>query len=233
MDERVHAARVVLKEVRAVSRLFRDLSPAFDARSWDHRLRGALKALAPARDEVVMRNVLDRYARTLPEADRGALAQALPRPRNPRPATLRRIGPLLDTFGRALTPVAEAGGWEPLDQAFATSRRRVRRLQKAAGGDDTPALWHRWRRRVKALAYQAQWVRPPGQPEWASLHHDAWRLQAHLGELQDLHITLDHLATLDLPSRVEKILRRLLRRAADTVRRRTWRARLKKKALRG
>jgi CHAD domain-containing protein len=111
--------------------------------------------------------------------------------------------------------------------------RRVQRLQKAAGHDDTPALWHRWRRRVKELAYQAEWVRPPGLPGWPSLRQDAWRLQSNLGDLQDLHVTLDHLATLELTPRVKKLLRSRLRRAADAAYRRAWRARLSKKALRG
>lgn len=234
LEERVHAARLVLKEARAVARLFRRGSADFDARCWDHQLRQALKALAPARDEVVTRAVLERCSRKLPsEKDREALARTLPAPKPARPATLRRIGPLLDDFGRALRPAAQAGGWDLLDQALSQSLRRVRRLQKAAGRDDSPDLWHRWRRRVKELAYQTEWVRPPGLPEWRSLHRDAWLLQSKLGDLQDLHITLDHLANLELPDRVQKRLRGLLRRAADTARRRAWRVRLSKKALRG
>ena len=232
-DGRVHDARVVLKEARAVNRLFRDQLPAFDARGWDRRLRRALKALAPARDEVVMRAVLDRQARRLAEADRDLLDRVLPTPSPPRAAALRRVGPLLDGWGLALQSAGPAGGWATLDPAFARALRRVRRLQKAAGRDNTPALWHRWRRRVKELAYQADWVRPPEVEGWPELRRDAWGLQSRLGDLQDLHITLDHLAGLKLPGRLKKLLRERLRRAAEEAQRRAWRARLRKEALRG
>lgn len=233
MHRRVHDARVVLKEARAINRLFRDLLPAFDAPGWDRRLRHALKALAPARDEVVMREVLDRQARRLSEEDRALLAQVLPAPEPPRPAALRRVGPLLDAWGLALHASLQTGDWRALDHAFSRAMRRVRRLQKAAGRDDTPDLWHRWRRRVKELAYQAVWVRPPNVAGWTALRHDAWILQLRLGDLQDLHITLDHLEGLELPARLKKRLRNRLRHAAEAAQQQAWRVRLRKRVLRG
>lgn len=232
-DERIHAARVVLKESRAVLRVFREGFGAADAAAWDQRLRQAMKALAPARDLVVMNATLAAHTPQLPRAeDQAALLAALARPPRAKPGALDRIRPLLDGFGRGLGPVVQACGWAPADTAFSKSRRRVRRLQIKAGRDDTPALWHRWRRRVKELAYQADFVRPPDLPEWKALRQHAWRLQAALGELQDLHVTLDHLEAIKAPARLKKAMRAILRGATDTAGRHAWTVRLKNKALR-
>jgi CHAD domain-containing protein len=118
-----------------------------------------------------------------------------------------------------------------MDRAFARALRRVRRLQTKAGRDDTPALWHRWRRRVKELAYQADFVRPRDRPKWKELRQNAWKLQSKLGDLQDLHVTLDRLAALEVPARTQKAMRTILGQAIDNARRRAWKARLRKKAL--
>jgi CHAD domain-containing protein len=234
VHERVHAARVALKEVRAVLRLLRRELPEEVAAGWNQRLRQAMKELAPARDQLVMSAVLRAHAGRLPrEEDRRRLVRALPRPPAIPSRALRRIDPLLEELGQSLTPVLKNLGWKPVERAFAKSLRTVRRLQTRAGREQTPALWHRWRRRVKELAYQADFVRPPDLPGWRSLRQDAWDLQSKLGDLQDLHVTLDALPHLEVPADVRKALRAILRRAADNARRRAWKARLRKKALGG
>lgn len=231
-DVRVHAARVVLKEARAVLRLFRGEWPDGGAAAWGGRLRAMMKALAPARDLVIVRAVIAGEARGLPRAeDRAAVRRALPRLEKPTPGALRSVGPLLKEFEQDLGAVASQFPWDPLDNAFAKAVRRVRRLQAKAGRDDTPEHWHRWRRRVKALAYQADFVRPPDHPHWESLREKAWRLQSILGELQDMHITIDHLATLALPEGVRSTLGRRLQRKARKLRREAWRARISKSKL--
>lgn len=230
---RVHAARVVLKEARAVLRLFRGEWPDDGAAAWGERLRATMKALAPSRDLVIVRAVIAGEARDLPRAeDRAAVRRALPRLQKPNPGALRSVGPLLKAFEKDLGVVASHIRWAPLDEALAKARRRVRRLQAQAGRDDTPELWHRWRRRVKALAYQADFVRPPDRPDWESLRGEAWQLQSILGGLQDAHVAIDHLATLALPEGVRSTLHRRLRRTARKLQREAWRARISKSKLR-
>jgi len=230
--ERVHAARVALKEARAVLRLLRRELPGEAAAGWDQRLRQAMKELAPARDQVVMSAILTAHVGRLPrEEDRRRLVRALPRPPAIPSRALRRIAPLLEELGQALSPFLQSLGWTPVERAFAKALRSVRRLQTRAGRDETPALWHRWRRRVKELAYQADFVRPPDFPAWKSLRQDAWELQSKLGDLQDLQITVEGLAHLEVPADIRKALRATLRRAANKALRRAWKARLKKSAL--
>lgn len=232
-EVRVHAARVVLKEARAVLRLFRGEWSDGGAVAWGQRLREMMKVLAPSRDLLVVRATIAAEARLLPRAeDRTAVRRALPRIKKPKPGALREVGPLLKEFERDLGAVAARLSWAPLDDALANALRRVRRVQAKAGRDDTPELWHRWRRRVKALAYQADFVRPPDRPDWESLREEAWRLQSILGGLQDLHITMDHLATLALPEGVRSTLRRRLQRNARKLQREAWRARISKTKLR-
>jgi CHAD domain-containing protein len=232
-SQRVHAARVVLKEARAVVRLYRGISPDFDAEEWNERLRDAMKALAPARDQTVMRGVLREHARQLrKEADRAVVTDALPPPAHPGSRALRQVPSLLEECGQALRPVARACGWAPVDEAFDRALRQVRRLQKRAGRDEEPEVWHRWRRRVKALAYQADFVQPPHRATWKPLREAAWQLQANLGLVQDLNITRALLDSLEIPSAIKKSLRPILRRAADTAMRVAWKARISKRLLR-
>jgi len=215
-----------------VLRLLHDTMSEPMALAWDHRLRQAMKALAPSRDQVVTAAVVSAHARALERpADRDCVLQSLPHPRNAPPSALRRIGPLLDDLDRKLGPTLDRCPWAPIDQAFEDSLGCVRRLQAKARHNQTPALWHRWRRRVKALAYQADFVRPPDRPDWKKLRQDAWQLQSKLGALQDLHITLEAVPELKAPRKALKELRRVLRRAAVDAMRSAWQARLKKKSL--
>ncbi|MFN0129517.1 MAG: CHAD domain-containing protein [Verrucomicrobiales bacterium] len=227
-EKRVHDARVVLKEARALLRLFRSAMSESRSLALDQRFRQVMKALAPARDQLIIRQVLaDQLGRIDAPFDRDTLLAALPPVTRPKPAALRRVGPALDEFERHLSPVVRACAWETIDQAFHDACRRVRRLQRQARHDASPALWHRWRRRVKALAYQADFVSPANHPEWKEWREQAWHLQAKLGELQDLHITLDCLQKLHLPPQSLAPLRSRLQVAAKKARRAAWRARLR------
>lgn len=223
----MHNARVVLKEARALLRLFRDAMSKSCAQALDQRLRQAMKALAPARDRLIIRQVLaDQADRIDAPFDRESLLAALPPITRPKATALRRVGPLLDDFERRLSPVVVACAWPTIDQAFHDACRRVRRLQRQARHDSSPALWHRWRRRVKALAYQADFVRPLSNPDLKKLRQNAWRLQAKLGDLQDLHVTINWLSRIQIPPPSRKLLRHRLDRAVAKARRRAWRARL-------
>jgi len=232
--ERVHAARVAMKEARAVLRLFRRLLPEGAVEGWEPRLRQAMKQLAPARDGAVMRGVLEEQVWRLErDADWEAVWRVLPAVPDVRSSGWRRIGPLLAQMVEELEPELALVDWDRVMLAWARSRREAGRLQARAGRDEEPALWHRWRRRVKALAYQADFVAGAGGPEQGRLRREAWRLQAKLGDLQDLHLTLDHLDSFGLPRRTRKSLRKILRRACEAARRRAWQARLQTGSLAG
>jgi len=229
--EQIHTARVTLKEARAILRLLRTLLPPSTSRRWQTRLRTAMKSLAPARDRTIVRAVLEAQIESLPsEVDRTPLVRVLPRPRSApiSASTLRRVPQLLDDFEKAVVPALAATSWEAIDDAFHRLWRRVRRLQSQARHTRSPEHWHRWRRRVKALAYQADFAHPPSPDDWKALRQKAWRLQSLLGDLQDIHVTLDAVEQLNDPAPTLNTLRSQLRRAARKARKRAWKARLKK-----
>jgi CHAD domain-containing protein len=231
--ERVHASRVALKEARAILRLFRSVPSEFDAEAWNGRLREAMKRLAPARDQQIIRAVLREQAKNLPHPDsRSTLPQTLPQtlPRPPRPsaAALQAVLPLLESLVAEAAPAAQHAGWEPIDSALTRSWRQVRQWQSRAGATHNPEPWHVWRRRAKALAYQLDFVQPPDMPSRDHLRQAAWELQSRLGALQDLNITLHHLNECPLPPALQKLLRSRLRQAARAARKHAWKARLQK-----
>lgn len=233
-QERVHAARIVLKEARAVVRLYRNGPTAFDAVGWGKRLRTAAQALAPARDGTVTRTTLLKIAESLPSvADREVVTRALPQPQPADAAALRAVAPLVQELVHEWRSMVVPAGWASVDRALAASRRALAQQQARAGRTEAAEVWHRWRRRAKEFAFQLDWVQPVDQPKWRRLREEAWRLQSHLGELQDLHVARERLGGLNVPKRVARALKRSLRQAAREASHRAWHDRLRRRDLRG
>ena len=215
-------------------RLYRGRVEKFQASRWGDRLRAAMRALAPSRDDVVTRAVLLSCAEALPNAeDRTAVRRALPHPQPPEATALSAVAPLIEELVADWKSSVVAAGWEPADAALAASRHALAKLQSRVARSDEADLWHRRRRRVKELAFQLDWAHPPVPSDWQRLRAAAWRLQSHLGALQDRHVTLARLDQLDLPAPLARSLRRALKRSVREASERAWHDRLRRRELRG
>jgi CHAD domain-containing protein len=81
-------------------------------------------------------------------------------------------------------------------EAFRREYRRTRRLTRKARRKPGKDAWHRWRKQVKALHYQAASLAEIRPPKLRRLAGRCWRLQGLLGKHHDLYITRERLARL-------------------------------------
>ena len=177
-DEAVHTARKAMKRLRALLRLVRNEIgyPAY--RAQNVVLRDTARLLAPARDAVILVEVLDEvtenYAPYLRKRTFAATSDWLQRRRDAAAQRVRGDRQLLvDVVCNLRTARARFASW-PLEgpgdgrrtplrddyQAIAPGLHRVyrrgRRAMDAAYDSRREADFHDWRKRVKYLRYQLE-----------------------------------------------------------------------------
>jgi CHAD domain-containing protein len=217
-DEKVvHELRIATKRLRAAWRL----AAGQAGRALAKDRRNSLAALAAKLSGTRDLTVLSRLARRLADAataerTRAAFHQLLASlgRRHAATAPQRDSTNLLGEIRDGLA--AEIAAWQALAESGSTarrraaraelrrSRRRARRDAREARHSLDPDLWHDWRKTVKRLRYQRQWLaladgRQPRKFD-ARLH----RLGARLGKRHDLanltRFADDLLAAGDLPA---------------------------------
>jgi CHAD domain-containing protein len=199
IDPNIHEARTSLKRVRAILRLVRDEIGPEVYRNENVVLRDVGRRLAPARDSHVQVRTLeglrDHYGSVLgPGAFSGPLAHLRLDHRRQRSAIIDDRQTMMDLvltlttararFAGRASPVAERA--RPIRDDFSAIApglrrvyRRGRRGARRAEADPTVSSLHEWRKRVKYLRYQVEFL----EPTWPGLlTSHAERLQL-LGEL--------------------------------------------------
>lgn len=216
----IHRLRVNIKKLRGWIRLLRWIDRRGTGRTADAGLRAIAAGFAPLRD----RHVLEQTLALLQEgctdpAARAQLATLLPllltQPSSQRP-TARS-----DAAWRSLHKLcARKTEDHTLRQGLQRSYRRARRLGKrACGAAATAELRHRWRKRVKYLAYQLQFVCMPDAGKRLTLQTALGKLGSTLGTLQDLQVLEQQLARL-VPAAVNPATLDLARRLLTRERKR-------------
>lgn len=211
----VHDSRVLCKRLRAVAHVGRGLVNGAERKVWNERLRGAAKQLASARDAEVLAGLVAGAARKAPKELREGMrlfagAEVAARRDAPPPGAKRRMIAVLEA-------VAEDWplGWGTLDKVprhglrVCTSKAMDLAHQAMHGGD--AAAWHRWRRWVKYLGYQQEWLAQAAGRASGAGEKKLKRLGRTLGRLNDAHNlrSLAERAQTDHP----KMARWLMRRA--------------------
>ncbi len=199
--ELIHEIRVAAKQFRACLKLLhKSTSPAVRGRQ-DHLLASAARSLAADRDLLVIRETLERLARKCDRfSGRDSLHRMLLHLREQRlhrtvqPATLRTAGATVTNAGSAIRRrlrrgLSNGALLEALRREYRKARRLTRKFRRKPGRDS----WHRWRKQIKALHYQASSLVELRPGKLRRLAVRCWRLQAQLGRHHDLHITRERL----------------------------------------
>jgi CHAD domain-containing protein len=201
VEERVHELRSRLKKARAVVRLVRAHGghQARRARRDDHWMRDVARALAAAREALVLPMTLQRVS----EASRNT---------KPAPDLIRLLGSAEAAARRQLSPPAQARIERALEKAagalrgyrsrlahaslshprrilldgLVTSYRDARRALSRLPPESSPEPLHRWRTQVKRLGYQVRLLRRIAPAIWRALGAPLERLGDELGEAHDL-----------------------------------------------
>lgn len=196
-DEVVHDLRKRCKRVRALLRLVReDLGEDVYKRE-NRALRDAARVLSPVRDAVVLIDVHDQLvdAGAVPVAGfRAELVErhhelrreildrdALPEVRESMAAVVARI----DTW-----PL-ETVEWETLSEGLERVYRRGRKAMAAAYEDPSTERFHDWRKRVRYLRHQLEFLRELWPEVMRGSQKSAHTLTDVLGDVQDLSV-LEH-----------------------------------------
>ncbi len=199
--ELVHEIRVAAKQFRALLRFQPTTGATKFCDAQDRALANAARSLAANRDLVVIRETLERVARKCDWfSGRDSLHRLLLHLREQRTDRSLQGAPLRDALASLTrSAVALRGRLQrgPSDavllELFRKEYRRARRLTAKCRRKPGKESWHRWRKQVKALHYQAACLEPVRPGRLSRLAKQCWRLQAMLGRHHDLHITRERL----------------------------------------
>jgi CHAD domain-containing protein len=203
-DELVHDLRVAVKEFRAYLELLRpSAGDAFCGRE-HRRLQTVARNLAEDRDPLVIRQTIERLAQKHAKiTTRHSLHRMLlhlgeerVRSRVKPPPVQRAIGVLTKSAGAIRRRLHARMTDAVLLEAFRQQYRQARKLTRKHRDAPDMKNWHRWRKQVKALHYQAACLSPLRPGKLTRLARHTWKLQALLGKHHDLHLTRTRLRRL-------------------------------------
>jgi len=200
--ELVHEIRVAAKQFRALLHFLRTTPAVKFCDAQDRALASAARSLAANRDLVVIRETLERVAHKCDWfSGRDSLHRLLLHLRAQRTdrglpgAPLRQALASLTRSATALRGRLQRGPSDAfLLELFRKEYRRARRLTAKCRRKPGKESWHRWRKQVKALHYQAASLAPVRPGRLGRLAKRCWRLQALLGRHHDLHMTRERLS---------------------------------------
>lgn len=196
---RTHQARKLLKQVRALARLWRGAVPDAERREVDRQARDLGRALSEAREATVLRETAAGLGL---DPDRLGLADAARAPW--RPETRAALVQQAEALAQRIQAVApDQGGFDLLAPGLSHTWREGRRGLRAARPDAHAEQMHEWRKVVKARMLQERLLVPAWPevlgPTVAALDE----LQELLGDHHDLHVLAEYLKTLQVQSQDE------------------------------
>ncbi len=196
-DELIHEIRLATKEFRAYLGLLREPAARRLCIREKARLQTAARSLAANRDPLVIRESLERLARRCDRVTGRDSLHRLLLHLGEGPTQKSSPARIINAAGRELTASAAAISTrfqrrltdDALLDAFRREYRRTWRLTANARRKPEVDSWHEWRKRVKALHYQANCLAAIRPGKLKRLAREMWRLQSLLGKHHDLHLT--------------------------------------------
>lgn len=201
-EETVHLFRVSTKRLRAAWHLDRKIAGSSLSKERRKALRGLSACLAGARDQSVLLDLIEDLRHSegdLSERATDALNQAEAQLREP-PGS--RESPAVETESvyeqLLLGWKAEKEAWRSTEarhtphprrairHQLRQSRRKAEKLTRQALKSEDPALWHEWRKSVKRLRYQREFVAAIQQRKPGKTDERISLLGSRLGERNDL-----------------------------------------------
>jgi CHAD domain-containing protein len=207
-DERIHSARKKLKRVRALLRLVRE--PLGESRFRPHNitLRDVGRSLAPARDARVqvetLRALRQGHAEGLDESTFATTERWLSNRHAQLAGQLdhRMLASLTERLAESRSRLAEHCFGDRVTDGFESMRHGIARVyERGRGGcrraatTATAADFHEWRKRVKYLRYQLEYLTPLQPDLIGSMADEFDRLGEDLGQEHDLDLLAQTLGT--------------------------------------
>ncbi len=158
--EAVHQIRVLTKRLRAAWHLAQPICGKELAKQRRAALRDLSALLAKSRDQAVQLALAEKFQRQHPEISRQALEALFPHSQSPvAPPSGPGIRQALEAEIAAWAKV-RLGSEErrTLRRSWRASLKRAKSLTVETSASSDPELWHRWRKAVKRLRYQREFL---------------------------------------------------------------------------
>jgi CHAD domain-containing protein len=199
-DEKVHDARKRIKKARAALRLLRDgLGKATYTRE-NAALRDVARPLSQVRDSKVLLDTLEKLNDRFGRKCRGLALDGFRRALNRERQALRR-----QILGRAAPLKAQVTAlrrirshakdwhlgkhdWPVIGRGLERVYGKGRRALSAAETEGTPECFHEWRKQVKYLRHQLEFLTPVWPEVLRELADEAHKLADDLGDEHDLTV---------------------------------------------
>ena len=224
-EELIHEIRLATKQLRAFLRLLKSTKARRFRASTDRRLGEIASSLSQSRDALVIRKKLEARARKAGSRQAAAIRHILDRSgleskaaEVPWEIVVRSTCALTLVSNRMKRRLQQGGVGRDFMEALRKEYRLVREINEDAPHIPEAALWHKWRKHVKALHYQLAPLIEVWPGQIGRLCRKTWRLQALLGDHHDLHMTLAFVAALKLSPASEPSRRHALRNIQGQIR---------------
>jgi CHAD domain-containing protein len=197
-DEKVHDARKRIKKARAALRLLRAaLSKSAYTRE-NTELRDVARPLSQVRDSKVLLDTLEKLNERFDQKCRGLALDGFRRALNRERQALRRqvlgraaplkshVAMLRKARSRVKNWHVGKHDWSVIGRGLERSYDKGRRALSAAETDGTPECFHEWRKQVKYLRHQLEFLTPAWPEVLGELADQAHKLADELGDEHDL-----------------------------------------------
>ena len=197
----VHEARKGLKKVRALLRLVRPHIPGEEYRRQNRICRDTARVLSACRDEQVLDDTINNLMAGPLKAKGRALAPVWHGLKKARRSAEKGQKATLEESRRGMQAVPvrfqrlkiQETEWKALKAGIAVMYRQARAESKEAGDDSPDATLHEWRKSVKYLRLQLEFL----EEAWPAVLHplvkELHHLSNALGEHHDLTVLCEAL----------------------------------------
>jgi CHAD domain-containing protein len=199
-DEKIHDARERVKKVRAALRLLRDALGKSTYTRANTALRDVARPLSQVRDSKVLLDTLEKLNDRFGRKCRGLSLDGFRRALNRERQALRRqvlggAAPLKPQIATLRQIRSHAKNWQVgkhdwsvigrgLDRIYGKGRHAL----SAAEAEGTPECFHEWRKQVKYLRHQLEFLAPVWPEVLGELADQAHKLADDLGDEHDLTV---------------------------------------------
>lgn len=220
----IHDTRVAIKHLRA---LLWYAKPAFSASRLNDaksHLRKASHLLSTQRDLVMMKSVLNKISRKIPDDPAPKTSQWISEANGPREISEKKsrrflhqaTSILLLTINQLKKDAKVSSGWPSASKRLGKAFRLTQKSKEKALRSKDPIQLHDWRKKAKRLLYQLQLIQPKPGKRLTRIIKRVDELQDKLGDYHDSVVVQNRLQK--NPPR--KMPRRLVRRSVKLLEKR-------------
>jgi CHAD domain-containing protein len=199
-DRKVHDARKRIKKARAALRLLRDAIGKSEYTRENAALRDVARPLSQVRDSKVLLDTLEKLNERFDNACRGLPVDELRRALNHERRKLRHevlgqasgLRPGISTLRKVRSRTRrwdlDSKDWSVIGCGLRRVYASGRRALLAVESEGSPECFHEWRKQVKYLRHQLEFLEPVWPGALCELAQEAHKLADDLGDEHDLTV---------------------------------------------